>query len=95
MRRNMETDWSVVGNYTTTLFTNEAENVIRHHNSSSGPLFLYLAHLAPHAANPDDPLQAPPETVVLFDHIQDPKRRIYAGKYSFKKIFVFFFTILF
>ena len=79
MRRNLEVDWSAVGNYTTTLLANEAENVIRQHDPSSGPLFLYLAHLAPHSANRNDPLQAPPESVALFNHIEDPKRRIYAG----------------
>lgn len=83
MRRNLEVDWSAAGNYTTTLLANEAENVIRQHDPSSGPLFLYLAHLAPHSANRNDPLQAPPETVALFKHIEDPKRRIYAGIIKF------------
>ncbi len=76
----MEVDYSSIGNYSTTLFANEAEKIISLHDPSSGPLFLYLAHLAPHSANSYDPLQAPPETIALFDYIEDPKRRIYAGK---------------
>jgi len=79
MRKNMEVDYSSIGNYSTTLFANEAEKIIRQHDSSRGPLFLYLSHLAPHSGNRYDPLQAPEETIALFDYIEDPKRRVYAG----------------
>lgn len=78
MRRNMDVDWSAYGNYTTTLLSNEAEEVIQKHDPSK-PLFLYMAHLAPHSGNSYQPLQAPAETVKLFSDIEDPKRRMYAG----------------
>ena len=78
MRRNMEVDRSVFGNYTTRLLSDEAVAVISNHDVSS-PLFLYIAHLAVHSANPYSPLQAPQETVNLFSHIKDLERRRFAG----------------
>ncbi|PRD36580.1 UNVERIFIED_CONTAM: Arsb [Trichonephila clavipes] len=48
----------------------------------SKPLFLYLAHQAVHAGNSYTPLQAPPEYVNRFPHIQDEDRRIFAGMAS-------------
>ena len=78
MRRNMEVDRSVFGNYTTRLLSDEAVTVISNHDVAS-PLFLYIAHLAVHSANPYSPLQAPRETVNLFSHIKDLERRRFAG----------------
>lgn len=83
LRDNMEPDWSESGNYTTRLLTEKAEKLISNHNVTK-PLFLYLAHLAPHAGNFDYPLQAPPETVKMFAHVKPIERRVYAGKYSSK-----------
>jgi len=80
MRRNMTVDWHARGQYSTDLFTNEAVRIIQTHDSKKGPLFLYLAHLAPHTGNPDDPFQAPDEEVAKFTHIEDPERRMYAGR---------------
>ena len=51
--------------------------MIQAHNPAR-PLFLYLAHLAAHAGS-FSPLQAPLETLALFEHIQDPDRRTFAG----------------
>lgn len=80
MRRNHSVDWSAYGKYTTTLLTDEACDVITKHDVSS-PLFLYVAHLAVHSANPYSPLQAPEETVEMFSNIEDLQRRRYAGKF--------------
>lgn len=79
MRRNMDVDWDAQGKYSTTLFTQEAVKLIREHDTKD-PMFMYLAHLAPHSGNDDDPLQAPDEEIAKFSHIQDPERRVYAGK---------------
>ncbi|EFA02715.1 arylsulfatase B [Tribolium castaneum] len=81
MRRNMTVDWSAQGKYSTTLFTDEAVRLIREHNTEN-PMFMYLAHLAPHSGNDDDPLQAPDEEIAKFGHIADPERRIYAAMVS-------------
>lgn len=78
MRRNMTVARDCYGKYTTDLFTNEAVDIIKKHNSSH-PLFLYLAHLAVHSANPYAPLQAPKEVVQKFAYIKDKKRRTFAG----------------
>lgn len=80
MRRNHSVDWSAYGKYTTTLLTDEACDLITKHDVSS-PLFLYVAHLAVHSANPYSPLQAPEETVEMFSNIEDLQRRRYAGKF--------------
>ncbi|KAK4017979.1 hypothetical protein OUZ56_000052 [Daphnia magna] len=78
MRRNNSVDWSAYGKYTTTILTDEARDVITKHDISS-PLFLYIAHLAVHSANPYSPLQAPEETVKMFSNIEDLQRRRYAA----------------
>lgn len=70
---------SLSGKYATDLFTEEAVNVINHHNKSQ-PLYLYLAHLAVHSGNPYAPLQAPADVVAKFAYIKDEKRRKFAGK---------------
>jgi hypothetical protein len=66
------------GNYTTTLLTEEALSLIAHHNTSN-PLFMYMSHLAVHTGNPYHPLQAPPQVLNLFPHIEDIQRRTFAG----------------
>lgn len=87
MRRNRSVDWSAYGHYTTRLLSDKSCSIIAEHNSST-PLFLYIAHLAVHSANPYAPLQAPEETVSLFTHIKDPQRRRYAGELSGFKFIV-------
>lgn len=74
----MTVDWEAKDKYSTTLFTEEAVKTIKEHNTND-PMFMYLSHLAPHAANDQDPLQAPDEEIAKFSHIEDPERRIYAG----------------
>jgi hypothetical protein len=79
MRRNLEVAEDARSHYSTDLFTEEAVRIIRQHDSNSSSLFLYLSHLAPHAANYENPLQAPEDAVQRFSHIEDPNRRKYAG----------------
>ncbi|XP_075214338.1 arylsulfatase B-like [Lycorma delicatula] len=81
MRRNHTVDWSAKGKYSTDLFTDEAVNIIKSHNNRN-PMFLYVAHLAPHTGNRRDPFQAPDEDIARFRHIQDPERRVYAAMVS-------------
>ncbi|XP_022918191.1 arylsulfatase B-like [Onthophagus taurus] len=81
MRRNMSVDWDAKGKYSTTLFTEEAVKIIKEHDTTD-PLFMYFAHLAPHAANDWEPLQAPDEEIAKFSYIENPNRRIYAAMVS-------------
>ena len=78
MRRGMAISWESYGSYTTDLFTQEATRLIQQHDTSR-PLFLYLAHLATHSANPYRPLQAPAETLNKFKYIPNMHRRTFAG----------------
>ncbi|CAG2066655.1 unnamed protein product, partial [Timema podura] len=68
------TSWD---NYATDVFTDEAVRLISNHRETE-PLFLYLAHLAPHAGNKGKLLEAPQEVINKFDYIADPNRRTYA-----------------
>ncbi|KAL0269023.1 UNVERIFIED_CONTAM: hypothetical protein PYX00_010767 [Menopon gallinae] len=79
MRRGLEVDHTSKGEYSTDAFTKEAVNVIKMHNSTRGPLFLYLSHLSPHSGNPDNPLQAPDDEIAKHAKIKDPERRVYAA----------------
>ncbi|XP_012279683.1 arylsulfatase B [Orussus abietinus] len=81
MRRNTSVAWDTAGKYSTDLFTEEAVSLIDHHDPKD-PLFLYMAHLAPHSGNQDEPFQAPDEAIARFGHIRDPERRIYAAMVS-------------
>lgn len=79
MRRNMTVARDTYGKYSTDLFSEEAERLIYEHNINK-PMFMYLAHLAPHSGNDHEPLQAPDEEIAKFSYIKDAERRIYAGK---------------
>lgn len=81
MRKNLDLYRESVGTYATDLFTRESIKIIQNHNRSD-PLFLYIPHLAPHAANSYDPLQAPQEKINKFSHIKDERRRTYAAMVS-------------
>ncbi|MCC4211213.1 sulfatase-like hydrolase/transferase [Leeuwenhoekiella parthenopeia] len=61
--------------YLTDALSREAVNYIRQYKDAH--FFMYLAYNAPHA-----PLQATPEYLERFDHIKDPKRKIYAAMVS-------------
>ncbi len=64
-----------VEGYLTDVFTAEGIDFIkRHRNNHDKPFFLFMSYNAPHA-----PLDAPEDLIAEFSHIEDPKRRIYAG----------------
>lgn len=81
MRRNLSVAWDTFNKYSTDLFTEEAVKLINSHNTNN-PMFLYLAHLAPHSGNPDNLLQAPDEEIAKFGYIHDPERRTFAAMVS-------------
>lgn len=78
-------DYNIVreynGTYATNLFTDEAIKLINDHDKTH-PMFLLLNHLAPHAGNEDDPMQAPQEIINKFNYIKDEKRRTMAAMIS-------------
>lgn len=79
LHHNEEPIYNQWGNYSTEMFTAEAEDRIRNHNTDK-PLFLYLAYQAVHSANrPADGLQAPDEWINKFKHIAHEGRRKYAA----------------
>ena len=65
------------GYYSTHLFTKEVVSIIQSHDAAKGPFFVYLPYQAVHA-----PLEVPESYVVPYMHIQDKKRRMYAGMVS-------------
>ncbi|UYV75967.1 hypothetical protein LAZ67_13001952 [Cordylochernes scorpioides] len=77
-RSGMDPVKTELGNYSTEIFTREAVRVVQDHNTSE-PLFLYVAYQSVHSSQGSAPLQAPPKYVDRFPHIQDPKRRMFAG----------------
>ncbi|XP_070567117.1 arylsulfatase I-like isoform X2 [Ptychodera flava] len=81
MHKNMEVEWPTFGEYSTELFTTEAEKILKSHNPDK-PLFLYLAYQAVHSANNKVPLQAPYKYTSRFPYIHDEKRRTFAGMLS-------------
>lgn len=81
MRKNSDIHWDTIGQYATELFTDKAVEMIDRHNKKQ-PMFLYVSHLAPHSANPDDPLQVRDEDLPQFDYIKDPNRKKYAAMVS-------------
>lgn len=81
MRKNLTVNWNSIGNYATDFFTDEAVRQIETHDKQK-PLFLYLAHLAPHTGNEDNPMQAPQAEIDKFKYIKNEKRRTYAAMVS-------------
>ncbi|XP_072939691.1 arylsulfatase B-like [Epargyreus clarus] len=77
LHRNLDADWTS-NKYVTDLYTEEALSVIKSHNLEV-PLFLTVAHNAPHAGNRGATLQAPPEDVRAMRHVASAQRRIYAA----------------
>ncbi|ELU04236.1 hypothetical protein CAPTEDRAFT_53259, partial [Capitella teleta] len=75
LRNDFEVDWNQTGKYSTQLFAEKAEDVVRKHavHQPDQPLFLYVAFQAVHAPN-----QVPNEYLKPYD-IDDPKRRLLAG----------------
>lgn len=82
MRRNLQMAADDVrGQYVTDLFTKEAVNLIREHDVTK-PLFMLLTHLAPHAGNEDNPMEAPDDVLEKFSYIKDEQRRKLAAMIS-------------
>jgi len=77
-RSNMSVAWDQYGQYSTDIFTDEANKIIQAHDPSS-PLFLYLAHQAVHSANTYSPLQAPEDAIERHSYIEDINRRKFSG----------------
>lgn len=77
LRRNLDgVAEKYFGEYSTTMYTREALDVISHHNeSTSGPLFMYLCYQAVHVGNAWSRYQVPEEVARKFDNIADEKRR--------------------
>lgn len=65
--------------YTSDLLDAKSVHLIEKHDTSK-PLFLLLSHIAPHAGEPGDPLQAPEEVIESFSYISDENKRKYAGR---------------
>ncbi|XP_049271859.1 arylsulfatase J-like [Rhipicephalus sanguineus] len=78
MRRNLFLARNDTGRYVTELLTKEALEVIENHPVDK-PLFLYLAHLAPHSGGPQDPLQVPEKYIEQYRDIGSTERMKYAG----------------
>ncbi|XP_055353935.1 arylsulfatase I-like isoform X2 [Paramacrobiotus metropolitanus] len=66
------------GQYLTDIFTDRALQRINQHDFEK-PLFVYLAHMAPHWANEHDPVQSTDEYTKRFPHIDHKEKRKYAG----------------
>lgn len=69
------------GTYTSDLLNDESVRVIMNHDSSK-PLFLLLAHIAPHAGEKNTPLEAPDDVIKRFSYIPEKDKRVYAGNIS-------------
>eukprot|EP00117_Sycon_ciliatum_P045235 scpid59000/ scgid0971/ Arylsulfatase B; N-acetylgalactosamine-4-sulfatase len=68
---------SDTGTYASYLYRREAIRIVKSHNASSGPLYLYLALQAPHS-----PLQAPASYQRLYDGTMNARRRVYSAMVS-------------
>lgn len=77
LRRNLDgVAEQYFGQYSTTMYTKEAFDVIdRHNETSDGPLFLYLCYQAVHMGNKWSRLQVPEEYEKKFIHIDNGGRR--------------------
>ncbi|XP_075559602.1 arylsulfatase B-like [Dermacentor variabilis] len=73
---NTEPRWRDSGRYSTTLFTERAQEIIRNRRK---PLFLYVSYQAPHGSGGPEPLQAPAQNVIKFPYIGETQRTLYAG----------------
>ncbi|XP_064642730.1 arylsulfatase B-like [Lineus longissimus] len=61
------------GSYSTYLYTERVERIIRQHNTSQ-PLFLYLPYQSVH-----EPLEVPKKYEEMYANIKDDNRRIFSG----------------
>ncbi|XP_049517373.1 arylsulfatase I-like isoform X4 [Dermacentor silvarum] len=77
-RRNLTLAPEDSGRYYTELVTEEAISLIRNHPVDK-PMFLYVAHLAPHYGTVRVPIEAPAEYLEGYDFVTEMNRTIYAG----------------
>ena len=63
------------GQYSTKLYTDEAVDIIKEHNSTSAPLFLYLSYQAIHTGTEYSPFQVPKEYEDQFPEVANEGRR--------------------
>lgn len=77
--------------YMTDLITDEAENIISSHNTEK-PMYLQLAHLAPHSSDAEDIMEVRDweETNTTFGYIEDINRRKYASKCNYLSLRYFY-----
>ncbi|XP_077523892.1 arylsulfatase I-like isoform X2 [Amblyomma americanum] len=66
------------GSYSTTLFTQRAQDVIQHRDKSK-PFFLLLSYQAVHGTPGPHRLEAPLENIAKFPYIKEKNRTIFAG----------------
>lgn len=81
--------------YATEVFTEEALKIIASHKHQETPMFLMVSHLAPHTGNPGpNLLEVSNKTYndMKFSYIENENRRLYAGKITYYKLFIFFFS---
>ncbi|XP_069118766.1 arylsulfatase J-like [Argopecten irradians] len=78
--RNTDLDYTSIGQYSTTLFTEKAVDIIKEHDTHE-PIFLYLSYQAVHPGNTPsgNPLQAPSSYVNSHPNIESKERKQYAG----------------
>lgn len=76
------------GKHSTDLFTNEAIKLIEAHDTRN-PMFMYLAHMAPHAAsfNGVEALQVSAKELEKFSYIRNANRKSYAGNVKTFKLY--------
>jgi arylsulfatase B len=80
MRRDLEVE-PISNTYATELFTSEAIDTIKNHDIKT-PMFLMINHLAPHAGNEDNPMEAPQDEIDKFEYIENEQRRTLAAMIS-------------
>ncbi|XP_077523893.1 arylsulfatase I-like isoform X3 [Amblyomma americanum] len=69
------------GSYSTTLFTQRAQDVIQHRDKSK-PFFLLLSYQAVHGTPGPHRLEAPLENIAKFPYIKEKNRTIFAGGHA-------------
>ncbi|XP_078052451.1 arylsulfatase I isoform X2 [Augochlora pura] len=73
--------WNGLQDYFTHIAQETTVKLIKEHDVNQ-PMFLYLAHLAPHKGNQNQLLRAPDEEISKFAYIVDPERRVQAAVVS-------------
>lgn len=71
----------------TKVISNETAKIISNHNKHV-PLFLQIAHLAPHASDNVEPLEVPNARMLneSFGYIKDRDRQRFAGQFKYSSI---------